>query len=60
MDSTDGDIPVKGKRYSLRSRPWDTSYLEIKEDPNGKWVFDPIETDDQKIRQGSKLSRRER
>ena len=45
MDSTQGDIPVKGKRYILRSRPWNMSYLEIKEDPTGDWVYDPQHTD---------------
>ena len=40
-DSTHGDIPLKGRRYRLRSRPWDMSYLEIKEDPNGDWVYNP-------------------
>ena len=49
MDSSEGDIPIKGKRYNLRSRPWDSSYMEVKEDPDGQWVFDPIETDNKKI-----------
>ena len=44
MDLSEGDIPIKGKRYNLRARPWDNSYMEIKENPNGQWVFDPITT----------------
>ncbi len=35
-------IPKKGKRYRLQSRPWDSSYLDIIEDDEGEWIFDPI------------------
>jgi hypothetical protein len=36
-------VPEKGKRYNIRSRPWDSSYVELTEDLKGDWVFSPID-----------------
>lgn len=35
----EGDIPEEGKKYTIISRPWDMSYLEIKEDSEGEWIY---------------------
>lgn len=36
------NIPEKGKRYKLRSRPWTSSYIEITESDEGDWVYMPM------------------
>jgi len=38
-------IPEKGKRYNIKSRPWDASYLDIIESEEGDWIYDPINSE---------------
>ena len=38
MDSFD-KIPEPGKKYKLRSRPWDSSFIEVIEDEEGEWTY---------------------
>lgn len=34
-------IPEKGKRYKIKSRPYDMSFLDIIESDEGEWVYSP-------------------
>jgi hypothetical protein len=40
-------VPEKGKKYKIRSRPWDSSFIEIEESEEGDWIFSPPEPTEQ-------------
>jgi hypothetical protein len=39
----EGDPLEYGRRYKLKSRPWDNSYIDAKLDPKGDWIYAPVE-----------------